>query len=100
MMNGVTQHGVATDFPTCESQLMPAHHTMQMKHDALGNQSHCEQSSDIIHNCCDTTCTTAAAILVAPDVLIKVNTSLALFTSPKFGDVIHNPRSLERPPSA
>jgi len=98
MMTSPMSHDMKTYSPPCQTQQMSEHHKMQMEQDSIGSQ--CEMSKDIVHNCCDTTCTTAAAILLVPDVLLTAETSLALFTSPKSGDVVHTPKSLERPPSA
>lgn len=105
MMNSSMSHTMQSTSALCQSQQMSSHHKMQMEHDSepnvdlIINQSQCEMSTDIIHNCCDTTCASAAAILIVPDELLTAMTSLALFSSPKSGDVIHTTRSLERPPT-
>lgn len=107
MMNSSMSHTMQSTSALCQSQQMSSHHKMQMEHhsepnaDLVINQSQCEMSTDIIHNCCDTTCASAsaAAILIVPDELLTAMTSLALFSSPKSGDVIQTTRSLERPPT-
>lgn len=106
MMSNSMSHMMQSTSAICQTQQMSSHHQMQMEHgsesnaDMVMNQSQCQMSADIVNNCCDTTCASAAAILIVPDELLTATTSLALFSSPKFGDVIHTTRSLERPPTA
>ncbi len=94
------QHGGQATTLNCPSlQQMPTHHNMMMS-DSTDVKGQCEVVTDMVHDCCDSTCATTVAIFVAPHVLITASTSLALLTPPLSGEVVHQTQSLYRPPIA
>ncbi len=100
MMNNAMQHGGPTTSFNCPSlQKIPTHHKMMMS-DSTDMKGQCEVVTDMVHDCCDSTCATTVAIFVTPHVLVAASTSLALFTPPLSGEVVHQTQSLYRPPIA
>ncbi len=94
------QHGGQATTLNCPSlQQMQNHHNMMMS-DSADVTGQCEVVTDMVHDCCDSTCATTVAIFVAPNVLVTASTSLALFTPPLSGEVVHQTQSLYRPPIA
>ncbi|WNJ97368.1 hypothetical protein RND59_19405 [Vibrio ruber] len=99
MMDSAMPHGNQAATSSCPSfQKMSSHHQSMDIDNSMNVQ--CEVQADMIHECCDSTCTTSAAILITPNTLFTANISLALFTALLSGDVVHQTQSLYRPPIA
>ncbi len=87
--------------PSCQSQIMSLHSDHNMVSNGTSiEQEDCKVVKDMGQDCCQMACATVAAILITPDIKIAENISLALFTSPSYGDAIHRTQSLDRPPRA
>ncbi|MEK6214953.1 MAG: hypothetical protein N2B00_12760, partial [Vibrio fluvialis] len=64
------------------------------------NTSQCDVSHDMMHSCCDTTCTNALALMGFPSAVASLVTTQTQYQRSVVGDVIHRTQTLYRPPSA
>ncbi len=86
---------------TCQSHSGSSyqHHVLEHR-DALQEQGQCDVKKDKVDGCCHIVCAPVAAIFVAPDIHVIVNSSFALLPSPFSGEVINRLQNLDRPPRA
>ncbi len=103
MMNNTAPFNEQTLESGCSNlPSMPPHHQNMMKPAADTDvmTAQCHVQTDIVHDCCDSTCATSVALFTAPNLIVTASTSLALFTPPLSGEVVHQTQSLYRPPIA
>ncbi len=102
MMNNAmphSGHATALNCPSFQNSPSSTHHNMAMSH-SIDVNGQCEVVTDVMHDCCDATCATSVAIFITPSMLMTISASRALLALPPSGDVIHQTKSLYRPPIA
>ncbi|EMK2346297.1 hypothetical protein V8P29_000809 [Vibrio fluvialis] len=77
------------------------HHTDNAMQTLMqANTGQCDVSHDMVHSCCDTTCTNALALMGFPSAVASLVTTQTQYQRSVVGDVIHRTQTLYRPPSA
>ncbi|EKO3489128.1 hypothetical protein LIA75_000106 [Vibrio fluvialis] len=100
-MNVAMATQIQTSMPArCTEASVITHTDNAMQTLMQANTSQCDVSHDMMHSCCDTTCTNALALMGFPSAVASLVTTQTQYQRSVVGDVIHRTQTLYRPPSA